>query len=284
MRWIVGMWLAVCCATAFAGESAEVRKQVEASMWVTGSVDVDAQGAVTGFRLKDPDKLPPAVVALVEQRAPDWLFEAHRVQGAPVASTAAMNLRILAKRSPAEEERYTLDIVGAGFYVKPKDPAEQLQSARLIPPTFPQQALDIGAGGTVYLLLKVGRDGTVEDGVAEQVNLRYVTDEPGMARLRRQFANAALVRAKGWKFQPPTAGESAGDPFWTVRVPVVFTLYFGASKPAYGEWESYVPGPRERAPWLPDAAAGLAFSPDALPEGGAYPLGDSLKLRADPGS
>ena len=86
MRWIAGVLLAVCAATAWASGPQAVRRQLEASMWVTGTVDVDAQGVVTGHKLKDPDKLPPEVVALITQRAPDWLFEPYRVQGAPVSS------------------------------------------------------------------------------------------------------------------------------------------------------------------------------------------------------
>jgi hypothetical protein len=86
-----------------------------------------------------------------------------------------MNLRIAARRPEPYEGRYVLDIVGAGSYVTPKDPAEQPAALGMAPPSFPQQALDVGAQVMVYLLLRIGRDGKVEDGIAEQVNLRFVT-------------------------------------------------------------------------------------------------------------
>jgi hypothetical protein len=73
-----------------------------------------------------------------------------------------------------------------------------------------------------------------------------------MNRMRRVFTTAALAGAKRWTFQPPTAGEGADEPFRTVRVPVVFNITGVGSLPGYGEWDSCVPGPRQRAPWLSD--------------------------------
>jgi hypothetical protein len=283
MKALLGVALAVGCAAAFAGGPGAVRRQVEASMRVTGSVDVDAQGAVTGFRLDAPEKLPPEVVALVHQRAPDWLFEPYTVQGVALASTASMSLRVAARRRQPEDKRFVLDIVGASFNVTRRDPAEFPAAASMAPPSFPNQAAQIGAQGTVFLLVKVGRDGKVADAIAEQVNLRFITDEGGMARLRRQFTAAATAGARRWTFQVPTAGDAIDKPFWTVRVPVAFHLDRATARAEYGQWESYVPGPRASAPWEADTRAGFAFAPDTLSDGGVYPVGGGLKLRAAPG-
>ena len=116
----------------------------------------------------------------------------------------------------------------------------------------------------------------------EQVNLRFITDEKGMQQLRRMLSAAAQRAAKGWTFQPPSRGESAQDPFWTVRVPVAFAMQGARAVTPYGQWESYIPGPRQRAPWE-QVNEGLAFTPDALPDGGVYQAGQGLRLVTPPG-
>lgn len=45
------------------------------------------------------------------------------------------------------------------------------------PPAYPVNAFRGGATGVVYLLLKIGRAGKVEDVVAEQVNLTALVPE-----------------------------------------------------------------------------------------------------------
>jgi hypothetical protein len=126
----------------------------------------------------------------------------------------------------------------------------------------------VGAAGTAYLVLKIGRDGRVADAVAEQVNLRVVASEKNMARLRKLFAGAALAGAKKWTFNPPTIGEEADDPYWSVRVPVAFFTDH-LQLPKDTEWHSYVPGPRNPIPWRSEQPTD---SPDALAAGGVYPL------------
>ena len=47
----------------------------EASQLVTGAIDVDARGAVVGFTLDHRGKLPPEVIAHLDQDVPRWRFE-----------------------------------------------------------------------------------------------------------------------------------------------------------------------------------------------------------------
>lgn len=93
--------------------------------------------------------------------------------------------------------------------------------------------------------------GSVEDVVAEQVNLTVYASVPEMKRIRRRLTAAAVKRAWEWTFDAPSTGELAGAGFWSVRVPVELT-YHGDEELAYGQWESYLPGPHTRAPWLAD--------------------------------
>jgi hypothetical protein len=137
------------------------------------------------------------------------------------------------------------------------------------PPRYPENAYRAGVSGTVYLILKVGRDGSVQDAVAEQVNLRVVAPEADMRTFRNIFAKSALSAARKWTFRPPTEGEYVAEPYWTIRVPVSYSFENHSKEGDYGRWVSYVPGPRERAPWVTDKDR-AGFSPDSLVEGGVY--------------
>src|SRR5690606_19264913 len=140
------------------------------------------------------------------------------------------------------------------------------------PPSYPVGAEMAGGKGTVYLVLRIGREGRVEDLFVEQVNLTTLGTEAQMAAVREVLGKAATEAAWKWTFHPPTTGEEVDDDHWTVRVPVEFRLY--DDKPAaYGQWEAYLPGPRTTAAWAQDDV-----SPDAIAAGGLQPVGGGLKL------
>ncbi len=63
--------------------------------------------------------------------------------------------------------------------------------------------------------------------------------------------------------------------YWSVRVPVDFTM--GTSRPRYGRWVGYIPGPRHKAPWVdPDL---VDSSPEAMAAGQPRQLGkEGLRL------
>jgi Gram-negative bacterial TonB protein C-terminal len=275
--WIGCALLLGSLAVSAAGPRA-VRRQAEASMLVTGTIEVDAEGRVSRYGIDKKEKLPAAVGELLDKSIPNWRFEPAVVDGKPARAKTDMSLRVIARR--VDDENYRVQVSGASFGVKARDSAETVTVAgEMSPPNFPDAAVRTRATGTVYLLLQVGRDGRVADVIAEQVNLRVVMEEHGMEMLRRSFAQAAMGKARTWTFNPPTRGDETDAQYWSVRVPVVFAL---GSLPEYGEWEPYIPGPRQRAPW-DRAGESLAFSPDALPDGEVYLGGSGLKLLAAPG-
>ena len=106
-----------------------------------------------------------------------------------------------------------------------------------------------GVRGTVYVVARIGRDGRVEDAVAEQVNLKVVDSDAGMTQWRNSLAKSAALGARKWTFKPPTQGDEVGRPFWLVRVPVDSVLHDEEPVP-YGQWEAYIPGPRQSTPWM----------------------------------
>jgi hypothetical protein len=247
-----------------------VRKQVESSLLVRGEVDIARDGSVSALAIEHEDKLPAGVVTFVRGNAMQWKFEPVLRDGQAVLARAPMSLRVVAKK--LDDGDYRIELRGVSFQrYNAKDP-ETLASIGMKPPSYPEQAYRAGVSGSVYLVLKIGRDGKVEDAMAEQVNLRVVGSESEMRRLRGLLARNALAAAGKWTFRIPSQGKAAQAPYWSIRVPVEYSLRqspVGRADDAYGTWMSYVPGPREHAPWAGDGDA-AGFSPDTLADGGVY--------------
>jgi hypothetical protein len=248
-----------------------VRDSVEMSMLVTGSVDIDADGHVIGHTLDQPDKLPLVVRKLIDEVVPQWRFEPVKLGPGTNRGRARMGLRVIAKKTAPDS--YSLRIGGASFGAEGGVEGKTITSRSMRPPQYPQGAARARVSGTVYLILKIGREGAVEDAFAEQVNLTVLGNERQMTQGRKLLSDASTLAARRWRFNVPTQGDLADDPAWFVRVPVAF-MFPGTAKSGYGEWLAYVPGPRNQAPWRTeqDAAA------DALIAGEVYPVGSGPKL------
>ena len=276
-RIIMGVALWACALAASAAGPAAVRKQVEMSMLVTGTIDIGPDGGVRAHVLDGREALPPGVVTLIDGVLPQWRFEPPRVEGKPVIARTKMSLRIVAKRQ--EDDSYVVGVRGYNFGEPAGVPGESVTSDHLSSPAYPEAAYRAGIKGTVYLLLRIGREGKVEEAVAEQVNLTVVGNERQMRLGRDALSRAALNKAKSWVFNPPTKGKAADGPFWSVRVPVDFQ-FTGEKSAANGEWEAYVPGPQIKPWWVDGDALG---SPDAMIAGGLYQVGDGPRLLTPPG-
>lgn len=269
--------LLLLAASAFAtgtGPGA-VRKQAESSMLVTGKIDIEADGAVSALTIDQEDRLPAGVVTFVRNTAMQWKFEPALREGKAVPARSPMTLRIVAKR--LQDDAYRVEIRHASFTTYDPSDEHAVTSLQMAPPPYPEAAYRAGVSGSVYLVLKVARDGTVADAAVEQVNLRIVASEGEMKKLRALLGNSALAAARKWTFRPPSEGKDVAAPFWSVRVPVNYSLGGQPNEgmpEGYGRWISYIPGPRERAPWVTGEDA-VGFSPDALPANGVYMVDNS---------
>lgn len=270
MRIWLGIVMLLATTPAFAAMPAEYLRQAEASMLLTGRIEVDAEGKVTAYSLDDEAKLPPEAVIIVRRAAPTWRFKPVLRQGVAVPAGTDMSLRLVA--SKLDDGSYEATIRSAHFADRPK-PGTETDAIDMRPPLYPQKALDARITGTVHLLLKTGPDGSVIDAIAEQVNLSTVTGGRSMDRWRRLLAEASLARAKEWRFRPMPAKERVD--FELMRVPVVFSFYHSPNP--NGRWEIYIPGPRLPNPW-DDDKEGTAFSPDVLLPGQAYRAGIGWQL------
>jgi len=280
----MGRWLTFALLLGIAGTAAadikEVRAQVEASMLVTGAIIIEPDGTVAKLDLDQREKLPEAVASLIDKAAANWKFEPVLVDGVARRGKARMSLRVVANKLPNGDFQVTLR--GSHFGDEAISPEERrkrgdsVRSIKLLPPAYPGGAARLGAQGTVYLVVKVARDGTVADVITEQVNLGFVGNERLMQQARDAFSESALVVARKWTFQPPTEGAEADAAFWLVRVPVDYRMP-GKKAPGYGRWEVYVPGPRQSAPWM-QSEYGEGDAPDAMVAGGVYEIGKGRRL------
>ena len=233
-------------------------------MLVSGSIDIEEDGSVSGFVIEQRDELPPALANLIDKTLPAWRFEPILLDGRSVKANARMTLRLVA------EERGDGDFVAkigsASFGADDDEESTRLRREHLEKPRYPLQAISKGVEGTVYVLLQVGRSGKVQNAFVEQVNLRGRGKPSEMEKYRRMLAQSALRAAAKWTFLTPTSGDEVDEEFWSVRVPIDYQFTDTPTSDRAG-WDVYVPGPRARAPWLQedmpdtgvDAIAGDAF-------------------------
>lgn len=262
------IWMALLLAfvgnVAMAETPSPPAGQAELSMRVAGTLELAADGSVTSWQVDEPERLPDAVVELVGRAAPAWRFEPLLVDGQPAASRVRASLRVVATQSG--DESYSVSIRSAHF----SDPDLEARPPRMgRPPDLPASVVRLGAQGAVHLVLKVGGDGKVQDAVVEQVNLRTLGSAREMDEARADLARAVLRSARTWRL----SGHDADERGYTVARMVVDFVIGKAPDRAYGKWEAYLPGPRQRAPW-----AGDEVSPDAMASGGLYTEGAQRRL------
>lgn len=266
-RWLLAAALALLSFAVSAAGPGAVRKQIESSMRVTGTIDVSPDGSVRTYSIDEAEKIPKGVLGFIQQNIDEWKFDPVLMEGKPVGVRNKMSLRVVAKKLGGDE--YSIRLQAASFDPLEVETDHEVSSISMSPPKFPVQAARSGVTGTAYLVVKVARDGKVEDVVAEQVNLRIVASENQMGKWRSMLASASIQAAREWNFKAPTAGAQANEEYWVVRVPVDFK--FWPDHTSYGQWEAYVPGPRQHHPWSEGGVG--SGSPEALAAGGVYLIG-----------
>lgn len=243
LQWVARIaLLAALAAPAWAQGPVEVRRQTQASMVLTGQVRIAADGRAESVSIDRESEVPAEVVQLLRGAAQRWRFEPA---AAGAAADTAMSVRVGLRRAE-DGQAMTMRVVSASFGDQAR--VHPSLSVSMPPPKFPNSAMAARMPATTYVVLRFGRDGKVDDAFIEQVNLYAIGSEKQMQWFRRLFADASLAAARKWRFAPPTQGPEAGHDSWRVRVPVDFR-FLGDKSAGYGQWDVYVPGPRQYAPW-----------------------------------
>src|SRR3546814_21197835 len=93
---VVALLALVATATAGIRRMAPetVRKQVEVTMLLTGTIDIEHDGSVSGYALDQPEKVPDYVASLLDRRVDDWKFEPTVHDGRAGAVRSTMTVRL----------------------------------------------------------------------------------------------------------------------------------------------------------------------------------------------
>jgi hypothetical protein len=268
MKRVLAVWMSgcllVCVANVGAATDATsagaIRKTAEAGMLITGTIEVNPDGSLHNYTLDQPEKLQPVVIDVVNKTVSSWTFKLSEPTNDVVKTE--VSLRVVAK--PAGNGNFMVAVYGASFG-QPEDRSDQISyKDHSFQPQYPMFANYARVGGVVYVLVRIGRDGAVQEAIAEQVNLDKYGSEADMNRYRKLLADSALEAARHWTFNPPRMGPDVDNPYWTARMPVNFHLIGPGASPAkeYGQWEAYFPGPRQTPPWTGKVLANE--SPDAM--------------------
>lgn len=238
---------ALLASPAIAKDEAEILRQAEMSMVVTGYVEIEPDGSVSRHEITGRDELPDFVVAMVDQAAPTWRFELIEENGVPIRARAEMSLRMVAQAIDGGDD-FAVRIANGSFGGYDESDTGRVVGVRITPPRYPEQMLYQGVEGSAYLLLKIGRDGRVQDLVVERVNLGSYAEEREMEKRRRAFARAAEQAARRWVYRTPTTGPYVDRDWWVVRVPVTYELDYPGRQRTQGPWSVYIPGPAQQVP------------------------------------
>ena len=278
--------MALCAFPALAGVEA-MRKQVEASMLVTGELVVAPDGTVKSYTLDRADKLPPEVRELLAKVVPGWELGVAKADGSPLQSPAMlkMSVQLLARPVAGADDRLRVTVQGTCFW-DPKAPFQVEPKGTLAPPDYPVFANRSGMSGIVHVVLRLNPDGTVAESHVERVDMTVLANEKTLRKFSKILAESALGAAKRWTFNITPARLAQPQPIG-VRVPVVFMLANktpAAPQAGYGRWQAYVPGQYTPVPWLHDTAVGsdAEGSIGAMVPGQVYPTDESIKLRNSP--
>jgi hypothetical protein len=253
--WLLCVLLACLLPTAAHALSRQAMHTAEASLLVTGHVDIATDGTVAGFALDDVDKLPPSVASMLSAAVPGFEFEPVLVDGVATAARARMSARVVAR--PLDDGALEVRLRSIDFGA----PDEGVRSVSMAPPSYPREVIRVNGSGIVYLLLRIGGDGRVRDVAVEQVNLTTSAGARTADEIRRRLGDAAAAAARTWEWAAEPGYTLPEE--WVRRVPVDFVL--NAPEPAYGKWQAYFRGPYTPAPWAAPMPA--SFSPDAIAAG-----------------
>ena len=209
-------------------------------MVLTGTLVVSDDGTITAYAIDRAAEVPAEVLRHIGRSIPDW-----RVKGADgMPEKVGFSVRVVAL--PHGSGRHVLSLAGASIRTARDRDQEPTVAGRLKRPEYPRSHVAKGISGEVVMIVKLGRDGGVEDLVAEQVNLDVVGPADEVAQIRADFSAHTAAAARRWKFRMPVKGPLADEPYLSVRVPVTYDT---KPRPGYGQWMYYVPGPRRPMPW-----------------------------------
>lgn len=121
------------------GKAEATREQAEASMVLTGNIDISPSGQVEGFSLRDEDRLESYIVGFLRDNVAQWRFEPVLHDGQPIAARTPVSSRLLASRTPDGDTHVILK--SANFRAYDPDETDSVGKLRMPPPPYPEEAV-----------------------------------------------------------------------------------------------------------------------------------------------
>lgn len=240
---------------------------LEASLLASGTIDIEPDGTVGGYSLDDAEHLPPAVREMAAAAVPGWRFNPVVQDGQASAVRARMHLRFVASRLADAPDKFQIRMDSATF---PADHASseapRMRPMRNLGPIVSALTL-VQAEGTVYVALRIDRNGRVVEATATRVNLRARGTEPQLRRIRDHYASAAEASARRLRYDVPTSGPYKDEPYWDGMLPFELCISDRCPNTPAWQWTTYVPGPRMTPTWDYQDDGG-EHAGDAMPSNG----------------
>lgn len=231
--------------------------EVEYSMQVAGTIEIDAAGKVLRHSFDQRRHLPAPLVNMLDGRIPAWRFAPMALPESQSYSALRMRLRVIAERVGEERDMFRMTVRDAAFLLR-DDPRPETDLLSFDPRSR-LQAPD-ALYGTVYLAVRIGPDGVPLEVFPQRVDLTVEGSEKQMSEWRKALASFTERQSSRLRFKVPTTGPQAGQSEWTGLLPVA---YVRPLHPKEWEWQVYYPGPETAPPWK--AADAEAIPSDLLP-------------------
>ncbi|TQM05666.1 hypothetical protein FB548_3405 [Pseudoxanthomonas sp. 3HH-4] len=229
----LGGWLALVLSCLVNPASAQ-QEVASLHLEVTGTLQVDGLGAVSGFKA-DP-QVPAALAGLVARGVAQWNFTSplHKER----AIDGDTNVR-LALEAVLLQGGYRLRVMDAWFG------APALVSDAPVP-DYPRVLLEARAGARVLLQLRIDASGHVaEAAVKDTAVLTHIKNEAIIGKWRERFEQSSLDAARFWTFVPGST-QGAIDVYpEQVLVLVTFWPHETKGNTSY----RHIGWPLETSPW-----------------------------------
>ncbi|WP_430391758.1 energy transducer TonB [Dyella sp. 20L07] len=177
----------------------------DSQLFVSASVDVDAQGKVMHLDLlpsSDP-KFPPSLDTLAADTIRQWDFVPASLNGAPAPAHTFVHVTFQLRKNGNDYDA-RVRYVGNGPEID-----------KTLAPKYPSDMIQGGTQAVLTMLVLVHPDGSLSD-----IHLESVTST--QKRPINEFLHAATIAIKGWHAEPETVAGHAVTTW--VRLPVNFNL------------------------------------------------------------
>jgi len=118
----------------------EVREQAEASMVLTGEIDIGTEGQVEAFRLDKRAQVDETIVTFVEGAVKTWRFAPVLVDGQAVKARTPATIRLGAKNNPDGTGLVTL--LAANFETYDETSTDNVTKVKMSPPVYPEDVFN----------------------------------------------------------------------------------------------------------------------------------------------